>query len=203
MLEWWDGEDKAHGARSTMSRNLPTPFIVRWGCTAILLLVLGGLAVFTRGFTALPSTYYMTGESMAPTLGADEWFLARPLFGLPRPGELVVMRFQDGDTLFHVLRRAVGLPGDTIAMRDGLLWVNRRAPGWPARIVVPGAERALDGPIAGTIYNWGPVVVGRDSVFVLSDTRDMIGWPDSRFLGAVPVERLEGRMGLVFWRRRH
>lgn len=111
------------------------------------------------------------------------------------------MRFRDGDSLYHVLRRAVGLPGDTVAMRDGLLWVNGRAPGWPARVVAPRAERRLDGPIQGTIYNWGPVVVGPDSAFVLSDTRDMLGWPDSRFIGAVPLGQLEDRMMFVLSRR--
>jgi hypothetical protein len=30
-------------------------------------------------------------------------------------------------------------------------------------------------------------------VFVLSDTRDMIGWPDSRFFGAVPRQRIGAR----------
>ena len=173
--------------------------IARWGTTAILLLFFIGLAVLTHGFTVLPSTYYMTGQSMAPTLVAGDWFLTRPLAGLPRRGELVVMKFQDGDSLFHVLRRAVGLPGDTVAMRDGLLWVNGGAPSWPARIVEPAANRTLDGPIAGTIYDWGPVVVGPDSVFLLSDTRDMMGWPDSRFHGAVPVNRLEDRMLFVLW----
>jgi signal peptidase I len=176
--------------------------LLRWGCTATLLLLVGGLTILTRGFTALPSTYYMTGASMAPTLGAGGWFLARPIAGLPRPGELVVMRFQDGDSLFHILRRAVGLPGDTVAMRDGRLSVNGLVPGWPARVVQPAARRTLEGPIAGTIYDWGPVFVGPDSVFLLSDTRDMIGWPDSRFLGPVPVDRLEDRMMLVLWRGR-
>src|SRR5918996_4171502 len=175
------------------------PAIARWGCTASLLIILAGVAILSRGFTALPSTYYMTGESMAPTLRAGDWFLAQPLSGLPRRGQLVVMRFQDGDSIFHVLRRAVGLPGDTLAMRDGLLWVNGQAPGWPGRVVVPGAERQLDGPIPGTIYNWGPVVVGRDSVFMLSDTRDMIGWPDSRFLGAVPRDRIVDRYLFGLW----
>lgn len=144
----------------------------------------------------------MTGESMAPALSAGDWFLARPLVGPPERGELVVMQFRDGDTLFHVLRRAVGLPGDTVAMRGGVLWVNGRAPGWPARVVVPGAARRLEGPVPGTIYDWGPVVVGGDSVFLLSDTRDMIGWPDSRFLGPVPAERLQDRMMFVLWRRK-
>ncbi|MGH7568881.1 MAG: signal peptidase I [Gemmatimonadales bacterium] len=167
---------------------------LRWIPPALLIALLTALAVFTRGFTAFPSTYYMTGPSMAPTLDAGDWFLTRPLVGgLPARGELVIMRYEEGDSVWHVLRRAVGLPGDTVAMRDGLLWVNRLAPGWPARVIRFRAERTLDGPIPGTIYNWGPVVVGRDSVFVLSDTRDMIGWPDSRWLGAIPRDRIVDR----------
>lgn len=161
--------------------------------SAVLLALVVGLIVFTRGFTAFPSTYYMTGESMMPTVGRGDWFLTRPLWGMPERGGLVVMRYTENDSTWHVLRRAVGLPGDTVAMRDGLLWVNGLAPSWSARILVPRAERTLEGPVQGTIYNWGPVVVGPDSVFVLSDTRDMIGWPDSRFLGPIPLGRLEDR----------
>jgi signal peptidase I len=140
----------------------------------------------------------MTGASMAPTVGAGDWFLARPLDGLPERGVLVIIEHWIDDTLYHVLRRAVGLPGDTLRMTGGALAVNGRAAPWPHRVVVPAADRSLDGPVAGTIYDWGPVVVGRDSVFVLSDTRDMIGWPDSRFFGAVPragvVARWVGRL---------
>lgn len=160
--------------------------------TGALLAALGAVAVWTRGFTALPHTYTMTGESMAPTVGRGDWFLARSHDGVPDRGALVIIEHWIDDTLYHVLRRAVGLPGDTLAMQDGRLTVDGRPAPWPMRVVVPAAERTLDGPIAGTIYNWGPVVVGRDSVFVLSDTRDMIGWPDSRFFGPIPGERVVG-----------
>ena len=159
----------------------------------LLLAVVVALAVFTRGFTAFPSTYYMTGPSMEPAVRQGTWFLARPLVGSPVRGELVLLQHVIDDSLFHVLRRAVGLPGDTVKMIDGLLWVNNLAPSWPARIIEPRAERPLDGPVRGTIYNWGPVVVGADSVFLLSDTRDMAGWPDSRFLGPVPSTRIVDR----------
>lgn len=169
------------------------PGFWRWLPTALLLGILAALAVLTRGFTAFPSTYYMTGPSMAPTVGVGDWFLARPLIGAPERGELVVMRYVEGDSTWHVLRRVVALAGDTVSMRAGLLWVNGRAPNWPARILVPDAERALDGRIRGTIYTWGPVTVGPDSVFVLSDTRDMVGWPDSRWLGAIPTSAVADR----------
>lgn len=165
----------------------------RRALAGLLVATLLGLAAVTRGFTALPATYYMTGSSMAPAVGQGAWFVARPLAGLPERGQLVLLEHWIDDSLFHVLRRAVGLPGDTVRMVDGVLCVNARAPGWPARILERRAERPLDGPVAGTIYNWGPVVVGPDSLFLLSDTRDMIGWPDSRFLGPVPRDRVRER----------
>ncbi len=159
----------------------------------LLLVVLAALAAATRGFTALPVTYYMTGPSMAPAVGQGAWFVARPLADLPERGQLVVLEHWIDDSLFHVLRRAVGLPGDTLRMVDGVLCVNGRIAPWPAWVVERRAERPLDGPVAGTIYNWGPVGVGPDSVFLLSDTRDMIGWPDSRFIGAVPAGEIPER----------
>lgn len=165
----------------------------RWIPTGALLAVLVALAVFTRGFTALPTTYYMTGPSMAPSVGQGAWFVARPLRGLPTHGQLVLLEHWIDDSLFHVLRRAVGLPGDTLRMVAGVLWVNSQTPNWPARVLQPRADRTLDGPVRGSIYNWGPVVVGPESIFVLSDTRDMFGWPDSRFLGPVPAERIVER----------
>jgi signal peptidase I len=170
-----------------------------WVPRAVLGAVLIGLLVLTRGFTAIPSTYYMTGPSMEPSVRQGVWFLARPAHGPLIRGELVLLQHWIDDTLFHVLRRSVGLPGDTVRMADGILTVNGRVAPWPGRVIEPRAERPLDGPIAGTIYNWGPVIVGRDSVFLLSDTRDMIGWPDSRFLGAVPRDRVVDRYLLRLW----
>jgi signal peptidase I len=171
----------------------------RWVPTVLLLCVLAALIVLTRGFTAFPTTYYMTGPSMEPSVRQGAWFVAQPLRQMPAPGDLVLLEHWIDDTLYHVLRRAVGLPGDTVRMSDGALWVNGHVADWPARIIAPRAERTLDGPVRGTIYNWGPAVVGPDSVFVLSDTRDMLGWPDSRFLGAVPRAQLVERYVFRLW----
>jgi signal peptidase I len=130
---------------------------------------------------------------MAPGVGQGAWFVARPMSGPAARGDLVLWEHTIDDSLFHVLRRVVGVPGDTLRMRSAALFVNDGSAPWPARVIEPRAERALDGPVAGTIYNWGPVLVGPDSVFLLSDTRDMFGWPDSRFVGAVPRERIVAR----------
>ena len=173
----------------------------RWIPTSLFVAVLVALAVFTRAFTAFPSTYYMTGPSMEPSVHRGAWFLASPPGGATslKHGQLVLMEHWIDDTLYHVLRRVVGLAGDTLRMVDGALRVNERTADWPARIITRRAERTLDGPVTGTIYNWGPLAVGPDSVFLLSDTRDMLGWPDSRFLGPVPRERIVARYLFRMW----
>lgn len=151
----------------------------------VLVAVLVLLLVLTRGFTRFPAIYYMTGPSMEPAVLAGEYFTtAEPATSLTR-GQLVLFRYEDEDGVFHVLRRVAGLPGDTVAMVAGIATVNRVAQRWPFRILEP---RAAISPLARqpNLYTWGPVVVGPDSVFLLADVRDVIGWPDSRFLGAVP-----------------
>lgn len=159
-----------------------------------------GIVHLSTGLRGLPGTYTMTGPSMEPSVGRGDWFLTRPAPPVLRRGMLVIMAFEDGTEEHRVLRRLVALPGDTVLMSRGTLAVNGRDPGWPGRTIEPRAERGLEGPVRGTVYSWGPVVVGPDSVFVLSDLRDMQGWPDSRFLGAIP-RRLVGEAYVVtLWR---
>lgn len=128
---------------------------------------------------------------MEPTIAAERYFLAWEPPGELRRGDLVIFRFVD-DSVYHVLRRLAGLPGDTVAMREGALFVNGVRQTWPYRIVEPLAWRS---PFARdtNLYTWGPRVVASDSVMLLADTRDVIGWPDSRFLGDVPRSDIVAR----------
>jgi signal peptidase I len=144
--------------------------------------------------------YFMTGSSMEPAVRAHEYFLTSSPAGKLRRGMLVIFRYEDEDGIFHVLRRLAALPGDTILMRDGHAVVNGRDDGVSFRILEP---RAHHSPMArgGELFTWGAVVVPRDSVFLLADTRDMIGWPDSRFLGPIPVPAIEAEAGRIVWPR--
>jgi signal peptidase I len=157
-----------------------------------LLIAAAALVWVTRGGTRWPALYYMTGSSMEPAVRPREIFLTwSPAEPIAR-GDLVIFEFSDEDGDFHVLRRLAGLPGDTLIMTEGALVVNGRATAWPFRVLEP---RARTSPYArvGDLYTWGPWVVPADSVFLLSDTRDHLGWPDSRFIGAVPRSRVIAR----------
>ena len=150
-------------------------------------------ALWITGFgSRWPSLYYMTGASMEPTLSPQQFFIVwSPPDRLVR-GDLVLFRYEDEDGVFHVLRRLVALPGDTVAMQSGRVILNGTPQPWPGRIVTPAAGRS-ELAIEGRLFDLGPWIVPPDSVVLLADTRDMIGWPDSRFLGFIAIDEIIGR----------
>jgi len=172
---------------------------LRWAVRVVLLLAVLALIWWTQAFTSWPQVYYMTGPSMEPTVAAREYFIATgPVKRLAR-GMLVIFRYEDEDeAVFHVLRRVAGLPGDTVSLQGGRAVVHGHATTWPFRVVEPRAWRSLL-VHGGNLYTWGPVRVPRDSVLLLSDTRDMLGWPDSRFIGPVAIRDIEGEARRVIW----
>lgn len=163
---------------------------------AVLWYVLGAVVVVgivaTRLGTRWPSVYYMTGSSMEPSVAPNEYYLAWSPAGDLSVGDLVLFRFDDGEEVFHVLRRVVGLPHDTLSLDSGRVVLNGTVRDLPFRIIRPSAARS---PLAieENLYDWGPWVVPPDSLALLSDTRDMIGWPDSRFIGFVALDDVIAR----------
>jgi signal peptidase I len=162
-----------------------------------LWIVLGAFVLsgvwLTRFGTRWPTIYTMTGPSMEPTLSANEYFIAWSPPGTLRRGDLVIFLFSDeGEEEFHVLRRLVGLPGDTVSMQDGAVLVNGSPQTWPYRVMNPDTWRS-ELAIEGHLLTWDPWVVPPDSVVLLADLRDMLGWPDSRFVGFVAREDILAR----------
>ncbi|MEX2154645.1 MAG: signal peptidase I [Gemmatimonadaceae bacterium] len=152
-----------------------------WTVAAVLA---AALMWITRLGTRWPSVYYMTGSSMEPTVRATEYFLAWSATARLSRGDLVIFRYRDEDGVFHVLRRLAAFAGDTVSMRAGRAVVNGVPQQWAFRIIEPEAWRSVIAR-GENLYDWGPWIVPVDSVMLLADTRDIIGWPDSRFIGYV------------------
>lgn len=88
------------------------------------------------------------------------------------------------------VKRVVGLPGDTLVMRSGVLLRNQ----------VPQQEPyAVRAPLSGEgIRNhWGPIVVPPAHVFVLGDNRE--NSLDSRYWGFVPDSLVRGTPWIVYF----
>jgi signal peptidase I len=130
------------------------------------------------------------GTSMMPSLFDQERLFINQFsykFGLGqiKRGDTVVFWFPE-DTTKSYIKRVIGLPGDTIAVRDGCVIVNGK------RLVenyVPPEYRD-DRP-------YPPTVVPAGEYFVLGDHR--ISSNDSRAWGFVPKNYIYGKAVFVFW----
>lgn len=129
--------------------------------------------------------------------------------GEPRRGDVVTFSSPAGGT--RLIKRIVGLPGDRIAMQDGVLILNGEALGHRDRhsageTVAPGwvvdavrATETLDGrahalqllPAWGGRRDFAELTVPAGHYFMLGDNRD--NSEDSRVIGPVPREKLIGR----------
>jgi signal peptidase I len=156
--------------------------------------------------------------SMEPTLligdyiWLDNTHKARTGFG---DGSVVIFESVEEAGL-KVSKRVVGMPGDTLQMRNGALRRNGRDLSEPYVIHVdprrsedpvqrakmrdwqmPHAATRDTGSYAPDLQSWGPVVVPPDSFFALGDNRDASY--DSRYYGFIPFGHVLGQPWLVYF----
>jgi signal peptidase I len=115
-------------------------------------------------------------------------------------GHVVVFKFPE-DPSRDFIKRVIGLPGETVEIRDKTVFINGRALVEPyVHFLEPPLRR--DDPeyglrTEGVRDNWGPEVVPPGHLFVLGDNRD--NSRDSRFWGTLPRDQVKGRALLVYW----
>lgn len=137
-------------------------------------------------------------EVYSPSLGSWESALLakRPI----RRRDVVVFKYPEDPTR-DFIKRVIGLPGDTVEVRDKTVFINGKA------LVEPYAH-FLDEPlgqddpeyalrIETTRASFGPVTVPAGSLFVMGDNRD--NSRDSRYWGFLPIDQVKGRALLVYW----
>ena len=115
-------------------------------------------------------------------------------FGKPQRGDIIVFRFPE-DEEKDFIKRIVGLPGDTVQLKNKVVLVNGQPLDDKAF-----TQRIDPGVIDGTINprdNFGPVTVADGSYFVMGDNRDQS--LDSRFWGYVREEKIRGRAFRIYW----
>ncbi len=189
---------------------------MEWVRTIVLTLA---LLFVIRGF--LVQTFVITSGSMEETLLVGDFLmvnrlalgtripgtLARtPGYSEPRLGEVLVFDPAHEDRM-KLVKRLVGMPGDTLEMRAKVLfrngerqeepWVKWEDPlgddehpwmGWQYDHLAPGVDPAEYRP---TRDNWGPLVVPEGHYFMLGDNRDFS--LDSRYWGLIERWRIEGK----------
>jgi len=127
-------------------------------------------------------------------------FLERVIIpvGDPQRGDIIVFRFPE-DRNKDFIKRIIGLPGETVEVRNKAVFINGRRLHDPwghytDRIILPPGVQPRD--------NFGPVKVPPDHYFVMGDNRDQSY--DSRFWfggrgGFVPRRDILGKAFIIYW----
>jgi signal peptidase I len=184
----------------------------RWYAYTVLALLsaYGWSPLFLNALnTHIAKAYQIPGGAMEPTLMTGDLILSVPLRGDVERAQIVVYRTDMGT----FAKRVVGLPGDTIAMRDGQLLVGGRPvaeqyahresddPTWPefgwqkAHLLVRADSATYD----PSVHNWGPLLIPADHYFLLGDNRNSS--LDSRFIGFVHRDAIFARPTVVYFSR--
>ena len=131
----------------------------------------------------------MQESSMEPTLETGERFFVNKLiykFTSPDRGDIIAFTKDGSDDAPIHIKRVIGLPGETIEIRDGVIYIDGEEyeeKGDLPQITNPGL--AEDG-----------VTLGNDEYFVLGDNRN--NSEDSRYqsVGNVTADEIEGKVWL-------
>ena len=201
----------------------------------------GTIALFLVLRAFLVEAYRIPTGSMIPTLLVGDWLFVNKLaygphipfthtnlpgYAEPKRGDVVVFEspYQADeaeagrDPRLTLVKRLVGMPGDTLYMRQGVLYVNGLAQrqgftsadqttnsepdaadplfDWQKRIGLT-TSRFGAAPEHPTHDNWGPFVVPLKHYWMMGDNR--YSSKDSRYWGFVPRENVRGRPLFVYY----
>ena len=160
--------------------------IVEW-----IVIVALALSVALLVRATVVQTFFIPTPSMVPTLKIHDRLLVDKVTLRTRDvrrGDIVVFKRPETFTdskIKDLIKRVIGLPGDTVEGKDGGVWINGVR--LPEPYLVAGV----------TTTDFAPVRVAVDNYFVMGDNRPESF--DSRFWGTVEREKIVGRALVRVW----
>jgi signal peptidase I len=180
------GPMTANGHRSPEQRRDRRRAAKEWIILVGIALI---VAIVVRQFVF--QLFYIPSGSMIPRLEIGDQVFVNKLaydFGDPARGDLVVFERPDNWRDVNVkdlVKRIVGLPGETIEGRRGRVFINGK----------PLPEPYL--PAGTDTSNFGPLTIPSDQYFMMGDNRS--GSSDSRVHSPVDRDEFVGKVFLTVW----
>jgi signal peptidase I len=159
----------------------PRPRPVWWQLVETLLVA--GLVFFALEYAT--GRFRVEGPSMQPSLHTGQYVLADKLayrLGNPQRGDVVTV-LPNLPTNQEYIKRLMGLPGDTIAVKNGAVWIN--------------GGKVAEPYIAEPVKYIGSWQLGPDEYFVMGDNRN--DSDDSHIWGSVHRRAITGKVVFVYW----
>lgn len=132
------------------------------------------------------------GQSMEPNFWNEQRLLISRIsyrMHAPERGDVVVFRPPGKSEEDNYIKRIVGLPGEYVEMRDGLVLIHQ-PDGNVLRLTEPYIQEAAS-------YTYRSDVIGEDEYFVLGDNRNRTN--DSHNGWMVPLEAIVGKAWISVW----
>ncbi|MGB7052211.1 MAG: signal peptidase I [Acidimicrobiales bacterium] len=188
-----DGTDEASDRRKRRQRAL-----IEWLVILAIVLV---CTVVLRTFVV--QSYSIPSLSMSPTLQVGDRIIVDKLsyrFGSVHRGDIVVFARPplEDQEYADLVKRVIGLPGETISARNGHVYINgqRLYEPW-----LPPGPQSYTGPLPGDPHEQfnmpGPVKIPAGEYYVMGDNRE--NSEDSRFFGPISKSLIVGRAVAVAW----
>ncbi len=173
----------------------------------LLILIVGTVSL--RVFAV--QAYQIPSASMEDTLLVGDFLIGNKLaygapipltnvrlpgYQSPRNGEVIIFKFPH-DREREFINRCVALPGQTVEIKDKVLYVDG------IRTIDPKRSKYIDPRVLpkessdGVRDNYGPITVPPDHYFLVGDNRD--NSDDSRFWGFVPKELIVAKAGSIYF----
>jgi signal peptidase I len=178
------------------------PFRPTSGVRALVVgaVLLGGSAIVYPGYLLLSYKHFVvTSAAMEDCMLVGERFVVDMTAyreSSPRRGDVIVFVWP-GDGVTQYVKRCIGVPGDTIEIRNKKVYINGQLE-WNCltckHIDVDGRGNQIvrkEQVGIGSRDNMGIFIVSQERYFVLGDNRDNTS--DSRFWGPVPRENILGK----------
>lgn len=150
-------------------------------------------AIFTVIYLFVAQPHKVSGNSMLPTLHSGDYILTDKLsyrFGSPKQGDIIVLK-NPRDESQDFIKRIIALPGDTVKIESGQVFVNDKA---VAEKYLPNDFKTRSGLFLGEGQD---VKAGSNQYFVLGDNRNHSS--DSREWGGITREEIVGRAFFRYW----
>ena len=168
-------------AEAPAASGLQHPNLLRDLIETMVLVTIAFLVV-----NALIGRFRIEQVSMQPNLHEGEYVIVDKVsyaFRQPERGEIVVLKNPNPGQP-DLIKRVIGLPGETIDVRGGQVYVNGQ----------PLTEPYIKQPMAS---DYPAKELQADQYFVMGDNRN--NSEDSRIFGARPADDIVGRAWIIYW----